>query len=83
MTATVAVLGIDSGVPNRVAPDGTTLADRFAALGPVNPRRPVAYLLSAARLLGELQAGRWVTRKEAARLTAATVVGVANALRKR
>jgi hypothetical protein len=83
MTATVAVLGIDSGVPNRVAPDGTTLADRFAALGPVNPRRPLAYLLSAARLLGELQVDRLVTRKEAARLTAATVVGMANAIRQR
>lgn len=83
MTATVTVLGINSGVTNRVDPSGTTLADRFAALGEVNPKRPVSYLLSAARLLGELYADKRITRNEAGRLTAATAVGVAKAVLRR
>lgn len=77
MDATVAILGINSTVENRVDAAGRTLADRFAALGQLSDyRRPALYLAAATRLIADLYSGQLVTKKEATRLLAASAVGV-------
>ncbi len=82
MDATVAILGTNSSVPNRVDATGTSLADRFAALGLLSDyRRPVQYLLAATVLTAELLTDELVTRKEAVRLIAATASGILRASR--
>lgn len=77
MDSTVSILGTNSNVENRVDPTGTTLADRFAALGLLSDYpRPSRYLAAATRLVAGLFSEQLVSRKEAARLIAASAVGV-------
>lgn len=77
MDATVAILGINSSVANRVDSTGTTLADRFAELGVLSDyRRPSQYLVAATLLIADLYSEKLVTKKEATRLIAASAVGV-------
>ena len=84
MDATVSILGTNSNVPNRVDDSGTTLADRFAALGLLSDYlRPSRYLAASTRLVTELYSSQLVSKKEAARLVAASAVGVAASSRRR
>ncbi|QJE97433.1 FG-GAP repeat protein [Luteolibacter luteus] len=77
MDATVSILGVNSSVENRVDSTGTTLADRFAALGTLTDyRRPSLYLAAATRLIADLYSKQLVSKKEATRLLASSAVGI-------
>ena len=76
MDATVRVLGVDSGVENRVDTNGASLADRFAALGTLSDyHRPGHYMASATLLNLGLRLSGLVSRGESRQLASATAAG--------
>jgi len=84
MTPTVVVLGVNSRVENRVDDSGTTLADRYAALGvPADYARSAFYLLSSTLLTLELWSDGLVSRSEARRLMKASIYGFRRSLKAR
>ncbi|MES2922892.1 MAG: hypothetical protein V4819_15160 [Verrucomicrobiota bacterium] len=57
MDPTVAILGADSGVPNRLDDQGMTLADRFAELGPKSDySNPAQYFVTIKQLCEKMVA---------------------------
>jgi hypothetical protein len=83
MDATVILLGIDSGVTNRVNEEGITLADRFAALGDLSDYRcPALYHAKAVQLSVQLVHQHLINGREALRLSAAALQGFLRATRR-
>lgn len=84
MDPTVVILGVDSGVPNRISVDGVTLADRYAMTGSVSDYRNSALYAAELRRLGTdlLRAGL-VNHNELRILTAAINLGTQPPGRKR
>lgn len=84
MDPVISILGLSSSVPNRVDSSGTTLADRFAALGILSDyRKPAQYLLAATSLTADLLSNKLVSKKEAVRLIATSAVSVVLGSRRR
>lgn len=71
---TVAILGVDSGVENRIGEDGVTLADRWAELGePGDYRQPAHFLRAGIWLAKDLEDEGLVIKAEAKSLRLAVV----------
>ena len=84
VSATIVILGIDSKVPNRVDESGTTLADRYVALGdPKAYSHPARYAFAVLKLTHHLFRERIVTEVEARKILFATVKGKVALLHKR
>lgn len=76
MDPTISILGINSTVPNRVDSTGKTLADRFAALPVLNPKKPGPFVAALASLTTNLVKSKLITSKEGAKIIASGAVGV-------
>ena len=76
MGKTISMLGVDSGVANRVDARGVTLADRFAELGVPSKSRPALYLVKVIHLSKQLVCAKLIDRLEAARILAGTLKGI-------
>ncbi len=83
MTPTVKILGIDSTVTNRVDATGKTLADRFATLPVLNPKKPAPYVAALACLTADLVKTKLITTKEGVKVIASGAVGVVLAVLRR
>lgn len=65
LETTLTILGFDTGVENRLEPDGTTLSDRFDALPhPDELSRRSLYLRYSTRLVVELLRNELISRRE-------------------
>lgn len=76
MDATVVILGIDSGVPNRVNEQGITLADRFAAPGGLADYKvPALYYVKVQQLSTQLAKANLLSKAEDRAISAAARQG--------
>jgi hypothetical protein len=81
MDETILILGVDSTVPNHVDATGTTLADRFAALPALNPKKPGRYIAAVASLAVDLVKSEVITAREGAKVVVAAAAGVVQTIR--